>query len=439
MNTSTSHLANAAAAIRPKWINLLFAAIVLCAALVPASALVFRPLANAAFAFLLLIGLVAACFTRFRNKLQLPFQSLRNITPWAVVLALALLTIVLGLNQIFANHSLPYVHFIYTRFSLFILILIALLLVPSHYLAKAYWGVLIGAVLAAALSYISTRAGRPSQIVAMNPIPYGNLCVLLGFLSLLCLRDLNRNDEGPLKITFATLACIVAAICGLLGSIWTESRGGWVALIVIALLFICAAPGIKAMHKIIAMIVFSVVLVLSYTQIDRIHSRVTEAVDQSMLYLNQGNRDTSVGIRLQLWEASLVVLKEHPLAGVGVGHYQEALKSLSDRGVISPLAATMPHSHNELAYFATLLGIPGLLCILCIYFIPAGWFLSKLRSRQERTRIAAYMGLTTCLLFFVFGWTEVMFVIAATNVLYVTFLALFAAVVIRSELELAKQ
>jgi O-antigen ligase len=438
MNISTSHHADSAKTIQPEWTNFLFSAIVLCAALVPASALVFKPLANAAFAFLLLMGLIAICFARFKNKLQLPFQSLRNITPWPIVLALASITIVFGLSQIFVNQSLPHVHFIYTRFSLFILILIALLLVPSHHLVKAYWGVLLGAVLAAALSYMSTRAGRPSQIVAMNPIPYGNLCVLLGFLSLLCLRDLNKNDNGQLKITLATLACIVAAICGVLGSIWTESRGGWVALIVVALLFMSAAPGIRAIHKAIAMIVFSVVLVLSYTQIDRIHSRVTEAIDQSTLYLNQGNRDTSVGIRLQLWEASLVVLKEHPLAGVGVNHYQEALKSLSDRGVISPLAATMPHSHNELAYFATLLGIPGLLCILCIYFIPAGWFLSKARSRQVRTRIAAYMGLAICLLFFVFGWTEVMFVIAATNVLYVTLLALFAAIVIRSELELVQ-
>jgi O-antigen ligase len=435
MNTSTSKRVDAAKVTQSKWINSLFIAIALCAALIPASALVFRPIANAAFAFLLLIGLIAIGFTHFRNRFELPFQNLRNTMPWLVILALASITLVLGLNQIFVNHSLPHVHFIYTRFSLFMLVLMALLLMPTQHLIKIYWGVLIGAVLAAALSYVSTRAGRPAQIAAMNPIPYGNLCVLLGFLSLLCLRDLNRNYEGQLKFTLTTLACVVAAICGLLGSIWTESRGGWVAFIVVVLLYIGAAPGIKAIYKVIALIVFSLVLVLSYTQIDRIHSRVAEAVDQSTLYLNQGNRDTSVGIRLQLWEASLVVLKEHPLAGVGVNHYQEALKSLSERGVISPLAATMPHSHNELAYFATLLGIPGLLSILCIYFIPIGWFLSKSRSRRLRTRNAAYMGLTTCLLFFVFGWTEVMFVIAATNVLYVTLLALFSAVVIRSELE----
>ncbi len=365
----------------------------------------------------------------------LPFQSLRGTMPWPVVLALATLTLVFALNQIFVNNSLPYVHFIYTRFSLFILVLMALLLVPSKHLVKAYWGILLGAVLAAALSYVSTRAGRPSQIAAMNPIPYGNLCILLGFLSLLSLRDLNKNDEGTVKFTFTSLACIVASICGVLGSFWTESRGGWVAFVVVALLFLCIAPGIKALYKAIAVIVFTFMLVLSYTQIDRINSRVNVAIDETQLYLNQTNRDTSVGIRLQLWEASLLVLKEHPLAGLGVGHYQEGLKSLSERGVISPLAATMPHSHNELAHFATLLGIPGLLCILCLYFVPAGWFLSKIRSKQPRARNAAYMGLTTCLLFFVFGWTEVMFVIAATNVLYVTLLALFTAVVVRSDLE----
>jgi O-antigen ligase len=285
---------------------------------------------------------------------------------------------------------------------------------------------------------VATRAGRPSQIAAMNPIPYGNLCILLGFLSLLSLHSLNKNYESPRKFSFITLACFVAAICGVLGSVWTESRGGWVAFIVVGLLYICTLPGVKAMYKVVALITFCLILVLSYTQINSINSRVTQAVDQTVLYLNQGDRDTSVGIRLQLWEASFLVLKEHPLTGVGVGHYQEALKSLSERGVISPLAATMPHSHNEFAHFATLLGIPGLLCILCIYFVPAGWFLSKIRSSQTTVRNAAYMGLTTCLLFFVFGWTEVMFVIAATNVLYVTLLALFTAVVIRGELELVQ-
>ena len=51
----------------------------------------------------------------------------------------------------------------------------------------------------------------------------------------------------------------------------------------------------------------------------------------------QHDRDTSVGIRIQLWKASWMMFKESPLVGVGVPNFRPELVKLQKQGVVLSL------------------------------------------------------------------------------------------------------
>ena len=53
-------------------------------------------------------------------------------------------------------------------------------------------------------------------------------------------------------------------------------------------------------------------------------TRWTEAASDVSLFTENKERDTSVGIRMQLWHASWLMFKQSPLVGVGVPNFRRA-------------------------------------------------------------------------------------------------------------------
>ena len=118
------------------------------------------------------------------------------------------------------------------------------------------------------------------------------------------------------------------------------------------------------------------------------------------------------------------------MSGVGPEHFGAALRAMVPQGLLTPLAATFAHSHNDLLYAAATLGVPGLLAVFAMYVVPAAFFLRHLRAADSATRVAAIMGLATSVGFFIFGLTEAMFYIAMTNAFYTLLMATFFAFVV---------
>ncbi|MBB1214140.1 O-antigen ligase family protein, partial [Klebsiella pneumoniae] len=56
----------------------------------------------------------------------------------------------------------------------------------------------------------------------------------------------------------------------------------------------------------------------------------------------QHDRDTSVGIRIQLWQASWLMFRESPLVGVGVPNFRPELVKLQKQGIVSELVPPHP-------------------------------------------------------------------------------------------------
>ena len=83
------------------------------------------------------------------------------------------------------------------------------------------------------------------------------------------------------------------------------------------------------------------------------------------------------------------------------------------------------------------LGVPGLIAILAVYFVPFAFFVRHLRVNDREMRVAATLGLTVSAGFFTFGMTETMFINTLTNAFYSLIIAAFFALVMQRRQALA--
>lgn len=167
-----------------------------------------------------------------------------------------------------------------------------------------------------------------------------------------------------------------------------------------------------------------------------VRERVGE-VSSDLTQYTQGYRDTSVGIRLQLYEAASTLIAEHPVLGLGGDGFRDKMTSMAQKGALTPKAAAFGEGevHNQLLAYMANYGIVGGLALLAIYIVPAIFFAAKLKSASRTTRRTALMGLSFVLMFFVFGLTVETFDLKSTVSFYATMLAVLAAITERSDVK----
>ncbi|MEG0866469.1 MAG: Wzy polymerase domain-containing protein [Hafnia sp.] len=94
------------------------------------------------------------------------------------------------------------------------------------------------------------------------------------------------------------------------------------------------------------------------------------------------NRQHSNNERLTLFNGALLLSREHPLFGEGLGTFEERFPLvLHNNGVINPFPLTVVHPHNELLYVwfeGGLVAMAGFLLFLVIWFKPFQRFFTGL-------------------------------------------------------------
>lgn len=142
------------------------------------------------------------------------------------------------------------------------------------------------------------------------------------------------------------------------------------------------------------------------SQGNRMHKILTDL----QRYTVQNDRNTSVGIRLQLWHASWMIFQEAPVLGVGPRNFRAELAKLRDQGVVTPeVASGYGEPHNDFMAAMAGYGLLGLLSILLLYLAPAWVFLRRMASDDRVIRTGAQIGLLFCLGYCAFSLTEMMF------------------------------
>ena len=259
-----------------------------------------------------------------------------------------------------------------------------------------------------------------------NAIQYGNLCVLL---ALMCLVLLATRPPGVQ--TWHRLVMAVGVVLGLVGSVLSQSRGGWVALALIfpALALVLRpyigwrqfAAGTAALLCALSVLVF--------VQRHGLEERLDMAVTEAQQFEQKGDAVSSVGQRLAHWQLAWDMGLARPLLGWGKSGYDAEKQRQVKAGQAHPFLLEFAHVHNEVLDLFAKHGLLGVLALLLFYGVPLALFWPT-RARVmvpatnggmqlDRTALALHLvGWTVPVAYIAFGLTQVFFAHNSGNVFY---------------------
>lgn len=354
----------------------------------------------------------------------------------AFALSMASPVVAIFLSQAYhGEFSAPYYDWA-ARFLLAVPIFLALRQINIRVLSVLQYGVPIGALTGLAMLKLHPYdwGGRYTTSLFFNLIHFNDTALILGFLSLFSINLKQKSHP------FGVILKICGLLAGVYMSIQSGERGGWLAIPF--LLVIWVAMNIKERRLLtLSLAVLFVISVswLSYVKIDVIHYRI-DAIFSDLKSYSQGSygKDTSIGIRLQLYLAALHLFVEHPIFGIGPGGFADIMPELISCGELTPAGGAFGASevHNEILAKCAETGVFGLISILSIYFVPWYIFWRTTKSLDLTSRAAALMGFCLVTGFFIFGLTVEIFDLKMTAAFYALTLAVFlAAATNKSKLE----
>lgn len=262
------------------------------------------------------------------------------------------------------------------------------------------FGVIITLLTVLHMKGVYFYPGRASTAF-LHPIYYGNLALMLGLLSLFSINWLEQDRA------WLVILKIAGFLAGIYISVLSQSRGGWLAIPVLLIVWLVLQNKKRQIIKLsYALPLMLLALLASYFLVDIVHQRI-DWIFNDIAEFSKGHADTSVGQRFQLWKAALYLYNHNPVFGVGPGGFANAMTTLSQSGIITEDAARLGRGevHNQILASLVGLGIPGLLSVLSVYFVPLYIFWKSTGSNSNIKRTAGMMGVCLTLGFFIFGLT----------------------------------
>lgn len=251
---------------------------------------------------------------------------------------------------------------------------------------------------------------------------FGNTSLILGAISLTYLI----KDDYDRRATILKKIALLAFIMGVLGSLCSGTRGGWIALPFL-LWLIYSRMITSAQIKLGIYTLAGAILITTYTANDFVNNKVNKAVDEVAYYMTAQNPDghSSVTSRFEMWRGAIMMFQESPLSGIGYKKFGPALSELRERGEIKTLEAHKEfhnHAHSDILNTTAEQGLIGLVSLLALYIGTTFFFIKNYKFNPR----LATVGLVLNLGFIIFGLTDTVLQSSLTSKFYVVMLAAFA-------------
>ena len=178
---------------------------------------------------------------------------------------------------------------------------------------------------------------------------------------------------------------LVAVIIGFYAVLVSGSRGGWLALPAIAVLFLSIRTNKTSFWK--KTVSLSVLVAVLYTAYQApqlpVKSRVDAAVNNVAAYYQEGKVNTSSGFRLEMWKAAWLMTKDSNFLGVGEAQYHANLAKLIKEDKVDKRLDYFSAPHSQ--YFNSLSeqGVLGLVSLFLMLLIPLKVALRKIKENKE--------------------------------------------------------
>ena len=268
------------------------------------------------------------------------------------------------------------------------------------------WGCALGSIAAAAWALWTVNLPNAAHFNRAtngftNPIPFACIALILAFSALP-----DRSQKGPERA-----ALWIAMLAGAWAAIASESRAVLLVLPLGCILYFFSYRQKGAMRRthVVWVSIGAVLLAgsVAFVLKDRIRVTIHDLSSHS-----SAAADSSIGIRLQVWNASARVFLEHPWLGVGRGNLPLEFKKMADAQQITQPAAEFKHSHNEMLFLLAETGVAGAFAVLAVYIGFLVAFCKRFGAADPRIRSAAFAGIVTVSSYILFGLTDCMLTIS---------------------------
>lgn len=269
------------------------------------------------------------------------------------------------------------------------------------------YGIIIGAIISLiAVIYEIQKLGMHRPGNTLNPILFGDIALILGFMAF-ALKDMEIT-----KPVFLRFLPVIALFSGITASIMSGTRGAWIAIPTLFLVYIAlhwrnfdlrSRISITLMVLIFPMIVYLV-------PATGIESRVNLALNDVDAYFTEQDTSTPLGLRLEAWRAAYYMAVEHPLFGVGFGRFKQESTILVENGTVLENANAFDHPHNDYLYQLSVNGLIGLVLLILMYLYPLYLFYKSVSSSDLEIKALSIAGLYLVIGYMHFSLTETLMV-----------------------------
>lgn len=376
---------------------------------------------NGGFLLLLLIS-IGLIFTKRHSLRALWDRDTIQYTAAMISLPLAIF-----ISQSYHQHYSAHPYDAASRFLLAIPVFIALRRIRLTVVAALQYGFPLGAI-AGLLMAKDLGNGTIGNYFLIH-IYYGDLALMLGALSFFSI-DWTGRDTLVLRILK-----ISGLLAGVYASFLTGARGGWIAIPVFLAIYYYFKVGKISGKWLAAVLILALTASLAaYSFNQNIHQRI-DRIGSDIREFRQGNPDTSLGVRAQLWKAAIVEFVQNPVVGVGPGNYWVPLDSMAKIGIITPIAAEVGHAqiHNEILSKLAELGVLGFLSIALIYLVPLKIFFRSARSALPQQKHAGTLGIVLVSGFIIFGLSVEILDLTMTSAFYSLTVAVLLAACLNTQ------
>ncbi len=227
---------------------------------------------------------------------------------------------------------------------------------------------------------LSVKGSQSSRSMIM-------LALASGVCAAMWMKTRQQADLQP------SLWLIGAVVFALVVGFFSISRNAQIVLLTMPLvLLIHRYRSLKGIFfTLVACVIFSLI---AWTLFPSVSLRFTAAIVELRNVLNNGNCESSVGVRFAMYEMAWHQLLQHPWMGTGVGSFVDFWRPLAEKNC--PTTAGIRQPHNDFLLFAMETGWLGLLTTWAVII----WFANKF---WKQATIYGTAGLMLCLTFIITG------------------------------------
>lgn len=296
-----------------------------------------------------------------------------------------LICLVMHFAHIFANGDRP-VWKLHHEIRMLAFIPIYYLFAQTRLSQRIFWvSILAGSILtgAYALGDALTTYFADRVVGPYNPCIFGYLSVALAFMSLSGYHFFYKKNRA------FVLFPIGAFFSGLLAACLSGTRGSILPMPFLTLLFLAQLKrhlkDTDTKWIIASMAGIFLILLIAYPHLD-LSKRFDRGFGEARYFFEHHDCATcfarNQAHHLRMWKESLIIIKDHPLFGVGTTGYLNIVRARIRNKEIAPGIEIFQSPHNMYLTIMTAYGIPGMLAILALYLCPLAVFTGVIRKNK---------------------------------------------------------